>query len=178
MIRSSQSAAKKHTQNENRVVIGKLGAPHGVRGELRVIPLTDFPERFLELEHVYVGDELMDVEDAWYHKQFVIIKFQQVPHREAAAELTGKLLYVDRAEAMPLEEGEYYTFDIIGLEVFDMEGNSLGHVTEVLKTGSNDVYVASKKGEAKQLMIPALKTVVKEINLPDGKMVVDLPEEA
>ncbi len=77
-----------------------------------------------------------------------------------------------------MEEGEYYTFDIIGLEVFDLEGNSLGHVTEVLKTGSNDVYVASKKGQAQQILIPALKAVVKEINLPEGKMVVDLPEEA
>ena len=79
---------------------------------------------------------------------------------------------------MPLEEGEYYTFDIIGLEVFDTEGNSLGHVTDVLRTGSNDVYVTSKKGEAKQLLIPALKTVVQEINVPEGKMVVDMPEEA
>lgn len=161
-----------------RIVIGKAGAPHGVRGELRVLPLTDFPERFQQLRRVYVGDELMDVEDCWYHKQFVIMKLKQCPHREAAAELTGSLLYVDRADAMPLAEGEYYTFDIIGLEAFDPEGISLGFVTEVLKTGSNDVYVVSKKGEAKQLLVPALKAVVKEINLPEGKMIVDLPEEA
>ena len=92
--------------------------------------------------------------------------------------MTGELLYIDKKDAMPLEEGEYYTFDIIGLEVFDMEGQSLGFVTEVLKTGSNDVYVTSKKGEAKQLLIPALKAVVKEINIPEGRMVVDMPEEA
>ena len=81
---------------------------------------------------------------------------------------------IDKKDAVPLEEGEYYTFDIIGLEVFDLEKNSLGHVTEVLKTGSNDVYVTSKKGEAKQLMIPALKAVVKEINVPEGYMVIDI----
>ena len=81
---------------------------------------------------------------------------------------------IDKKDAVPLEEGEYYTFDIIGLEVFDLENNSLGHVTEVLKTGSNDVYVTSKKGEAKQLMIPALKAVVKEINVPEGRMVIDI----
>ncbi len=177
MIRSSQSAAKKE-KSHNRIVIGKIGAPHGIRGEMRVIPLTDFPERFQELEQVYVGEDLMQVEACWYHKQFVIMKLKECPHREAAAELTGQLLYVDKSQAMPLEEGEYYTFDIIGLEVFDLEGNSLGHVTEVLKTGANDVYVASKKGQAKQILIPALKAVVKEINLPEGKMVVDLPEEA
>ena len=93
------------------------------------------------------------------------------------AQLTGSLLYVDKKDAMPLEDGEYYTFDIIGLEVFDMDGVSQGFVTDVLKTGANDVYVASKKGEAKQLMIPALKAVVKEINIKEGRMVVDMPEE-
>ena len=106
MIRSSQSAAKK-AKNKDRIVIGKIGAPHGVRGEMRVIPLTDFPERFQELEQVYVGEDLMQVEDCWYHKQFVIMKLKECPHREAAAELTGQLLYVDKSQAMPLEEGEY-----------------------------------------------------------------------
>lgn len=172
MTSSSPSAADK------RIVIGKAGAPHGIRGELRVIPLTDFSERFEELKQVYIGEDLLQVTDVKYHKQFVILRLKEIGSREAAARYTGSLLYVDRKDAMPLEEGEYYTFDIIGLQVFDMEGSSLGFVTEVLKTGSNDVYVASKKGEAKQLMIPALKTVVKEISLTDGKMVVDMPEEA
>lgn len=172
MMSSSPSAA------DNRIVIGKAGAPHGIRGELRVIPLTDFSERFEELKQVYIGNELLEVVDAKYHKQFVILKLKGCSSRDDAARYTGDLLYVDRKDAMPLEEGEYYTFDIIGLEVFNLEGVSQGFVTEVLKTGSNDVYVASKKGEAKQLMIPALKTVVKEIDLEQGRMVVDMPEEA
>ncbi|MCR5175770.1 MAG: ribosome maturation factor RimM [Anaerovibrio sp.] len=171
MMSSSPSAA------DNKIVIGKAGAPHGIRGELRVIPLTDFPERFEELKQVYVGNQLLDVADVKYHKQFVILRFAQYTNRESVALLTGQLLYVDKKDAMPLEEGEYYTFDIIGLEVFDLEGTSLGFVTEVLKTGSNDVYVTSRKGEAKQLMIPALKAVVKEINIQEGRMVVDMPEE-
>ncbi len=172
MTSSSPSAA------DSRIVIGKAGAPHGIRGELRVIPLTDFPERFEELKQVYIGDELLDVADVKYHKQFVILKLKQYTVREEVAKLTGQLLYVDKKDAMPLEEGEYYTFDIIGLEVLDMAGESLGFVTEVLKTGSNDVYVASQKGEAKQILIPALKAVVKEINIQEGRMVVDMPEEA
>lgn len=174
MIRSSQSEAKKQ---DNRIVIGKVGSPHGIRGEMRVIPLTDFPDRFEELKTVYAGDELLDIRSVKYHKQFVILKFGQYNVREEAAKLTGQLLYIDKKDAMPLPEGEYYTFDIIGLEVFDLEGESLGFVTDVLKTGSNDVYVASRKGEAKQLMIPALKAVVKEINIQEGRMTVDMPEE-
>ncbi|MBP3232407.1 MAG: 16S rRNA processing protein RimM [Anaerovibrio sp.] len=171
MTSSSPSAA------DNRIVIGKLGAPHGIRGELRVIPLTDFPERFENLKQVYVEDALLDIESVKYHKQFVIIKFKQCPVREEAASLTGRLIYIDKKDAAPLEEGEYYTFDIIGLEVFDVDGNTLGNVTEVLKTGSNDVYVVSQKGQAKQLLVPALKAVVREIDIEKGRMVVDMPEE-
>ena len=172
MIKSSPSVAK------DKIVIGKVGAPHGIHGEVRILPLTDFPERFDTLEQVYVGDQLLDIQNIKYHKQFVIASFQKYPTREDVATLTGEMLYVDKKDAMPLSDGEYYTFDIIGLEVFNLEGETLGYVTEVLKTGSNDVYVCSQKGEAKQLLIPALKTVVKEIDLSANKMVVDLPEEA
>lgn len=175
MLRSAIN--NKSKKNENRIVIGKAGAPQGIHGDIRVIPLTDFPERFEELDYVYADDERLDIISVKYHKQFVLLRFKQYDVRETVAALTGKLLMIDKKDAMPLDEGEYYTFDIIGLEVFDLENNSLGHITEVLKTGSNDVYVASKKGEAKQLMIPALKAVVKEINIAEGKMVVDMPEE-
>ena len=171
MIKLSQSAAK------NRIIIGKAGAPQGIAGDLRVLPLTDFPERFAAMQEVYVGDELLHIEQVKYHKQFVLLKLREYPTREDVMRLTGRLLSVDRSEAVPLAEGEYYTFDIIGLEVFDEQGLSLGTITDVLKTGSNDVYVASKKGEAKQVLIPALKTVVKEINLAEGRMFVELPEE-
>lgn len=179
MIRSSQSAARQPSGGAPaRIVIGRAGAPHGVRGELRVLPLTDFPERFRQLRRVYAGGELMEVESCRYQGQLVIVKLKQCHDREEAAALTGRLLYVDRADAMPLEEGEYYTFDIIGLEVFDISGGSLGFVTEVLKTGSNDVYVVSGTGGTGQIMVPALKAVVREINVAEGRMVVNLPEEA
>ena len=94
-----------------------------------------------------------------------------------ASALTGRLLTVDRAEAVPLREGEYYTFDIIGLRVEDEEGNLLGEITDVLQTGSNDVYVVEVPGQAKQLLVPALKSVVRQISLGEGKMVVHLMEE-
>ena len=90
--------------------------------------------------------------------------------------LTGKLLTVDRSEAAPLQEGEYYTFDIIGLTVYDMDGKELGKVENVLRTGSNDVYQA-RRTDGGELLIPALKAVVKEIDVPGSRMVVDMPEE-
>ena len=171
MTKSSPSAA------EQRIVIGKAGAPHGIAGELRIVPLTDFPERFQSMKQVYVGDELLDIVSVRYHQRFVIMRFAQYPTREAAARLTCRLLRVERAQAAPVAEGEYYTFDIIGLSVFDPEGQALGTITNVLKTGSNDVYVASPEDGGQQLLIPALRKVVKEIDLAAGRMVVDMPEE-
>lgn len=174
MTRLSPSAAKK--QPKNRITIGKVGGAHGINGEMRIIPLTDFVERFADMHEVMVGDELLHIESVKYHKQFVLMKFREYPVREDAMRLTNRLLTVDRSEAAPLNEGEYYTFDIIGLKVFDIEGSELGTVENVLRTGSNDVYQA-RKADGGELLIPALKAVVKEINIADGKMVVDMPEE-
>ncbi len=171
MTRSSPSAA------DGRVVIGRVGAPHGIRGELRVFPLTDFPDRFQGMERVYAGEELLDIAGVRYQNEKILLRFAGFENREKAAALTGRFLSVDRADAVPLEEGEYYTFDIIGLDVFEEDGQALGTVTEVLQTGSNDVYVVSKKGQAAQVLVPALKSVVREIDLKGGRMVVCLPEE-
>ena len=188
MIKSSPSGAKgakggnRHLPPKGRITIGRVGAPQGIHGELRVIPLTDFPERFeglkekgLKEKEIMVGDELLHVESVRYHKQFVLMKFREYAVREDARALTGRLLTVAREDAAPLGPGEFYTFDIIGLHVFDMEGAELGVVENVLRTGSNDVYQARGK-DGKELLIPALKAVVKEIDVKGGRMTVELPE--
>lgn len=161
---------------DGRVVIGKAGAPHGLRGEVRVIPLTDFPERFESLREVFIGERVFHVEHVHYHRQFVLLTLAECTSREAAAKLTGELLRVAREDAAPLAEGEFYTFDIIGLAVLDMAGERLGEVTNVLKTGSNDVYVV-KNPDGSELLVPALKNVVREIDIAGGFLRVDLQEE-
>ena len=158
------------------MTIGKVGAVHGIHGELRIIPLTDFIERFETMTEVMVGDELLHIESCRYHKQDVLMKFREYPVREDAMRLTGRLLTVDRSEAAPLDDGEFYTFDIIGLTVYDVEGTELGTVENVLRTGSNDVY-QTRLTTGGELLIPALKAVVKEIDIKGGRMVVDMPEE-
>ena len=172
MIRSLPSEAK----SKDRITIGKVGAAHGIKGEMRIIPLTDFTERFSTMKEVMVGNELLHIESCKYHKQYVLLKFREYPQREQAEALTGKMLTVDRQEAAPLAEGEFYTFDIIGLTVYDMDGKELGKVENVLRTGSNDVYQA-RRTDGGELLIPALKAVVKEIDVPGGRMVVEMPEE-
>ena len=158
-----------------KVVIGKISAPHGVRGEVRIVPLTDFPERFENLKTVFLEDDSkMELESVKFSNKFIIAKFKNINSRNDIEIFNGKLLMLNRSDIPSLPEGEYYNFDIIGLEVIDDKGSKLGKITEVLKTGSNDVYVVEGK---KQILVPALKKVVKEINLTDGLMKVELLEE-
>lgn len=158
-----------------KVVIGKISAPHGVRGEVRIVPLTDFPERFENLKTVFLEDDSkMELESVKFSNKFIIAKFKNINSRNDIEIFNGKLLMLNRSDIPSLPEGEYYNFDIIGLEVIDDKGSKLGKITEVLKTGSNDVYVVEGK---KQILVPALKKVVKEINLTDGFIKVELLEE-
>ena len=158
-----------------RIVIGRVGAAHGIRGELRIIPLTDFPERFAALREVMVGDELLHIESVKPQGKNFLMRFREYAVREDAQRLTGRLLTVARAEAAPLDDGEYYVFDIVGLTVYDEEDNELGTVENVLRTGSNDVY-AVRSEDGREILIPALRTVVRTIDVPSGRMTVRFPQ--
>ena len=161
--------------SNERIVIGRVGAAHGIRGELRIIPLTDFPERFAALREVMVGDELLHIESIKPQGKNFLMRFREYTVREDAQKLTGRLLTVARAEAAPLDEGEYYVFDIVGLTVYDEENNELGTVENVLRTGSNDVY-AVRSEDGREILIPALRKVVRTIDVPNGRMTVRLSE--
>jgi len=170
MTQSSQSAAK------NNIVIGKIGAPHGVHGELKVVPITDYPERFKGMKKVFVDGDAMDIKSVRYQNDRILMTFSGYDSREKAATLTGRILSVERTDAVPLEEDEYYTFDILGLTVETEDGKILGNVTDVLQPGSNDVYVVESPESDEPILIPALKSVVKKISVADGKMIVKLQE--
>lgn len=161
----------------DRVTIGKVVAPHGVRGDVRIAVLSDFPERFLELDKVYLADgRKLNVESARFHKQIVLLKFKGLDTMDDVEPLRGQYIQVNREDAVVLPEGHYYFFDIIGLEVYTVEGDKLGTITDILQTGSNDVYVTENK-EKKPILIPALKEVVKVIDIQGKKMIVKLQEE-
>ena len=159
MTKSLQSAAE--------IIVGKVGAARGLDGTLKIIPLTDFEGRFDALEKISVGGKIFRVEEVKHISGQIFMKFAGVDSREAAKALTNKFLTVDRADAAPLADGEFYTFDIIGCEVFDDE-KKIGAVTNVLKTGSNDVFEVDGK-----ILIPALKSVVRSIDIAAKKILVD-----
>ena len=160
---------------DGRIVIGRVGAAHGIQGDLRIIPLTDFPERFAALREIMVGDELLHVERVKPQGKNVLMRFREYAVREEAQKLTGRLLTVARADASPLDEGEYYVFDIVGLTVYDEADNELGTVENVIRTGSNDVY-AVRAEDGREILVPALRTAVLAIDVAGGRMTVRLPE--
>jgi 16S rRNA processing protein RimM len=163
---------------EEYITIGKILKTQGKAGAVRVLPLTEYPERFKAKSKVNVSLKgsrvVMNIEESFPHQKYVIIKFKEIPDMNAAEEIKGGILEISRAELFPLPEHTYYIFDIIGLTVSDKNRGRLGTITEVIQTGANDVYVVETG--ARPVLIPALKHVVKEIDLPGRHMVVDLPE--
>ncbi len=153
------------------VSIGRILAPVGVRGEIKVRPLTDFPERFDPGALVWLDGYAIAVRSSRWQGRLVYLKLEGVDDRTAAEALRGKELQMP--EAAPLEEdGVFYQHDIIGLSVHDLTGKILGEVSEILATGANDVYVV--RGELGELLLPAVEDVVKEIDSAGGRMIVDL----
>lgn len=157
---------------EPEVVIGVVVAPFGIKGEVKVRMDTDFPERFEGLEEVWLksrtGDgRLVQVESVRFHQNAPLVKFKGCDDRNRAEELRGAELRISEDELMELESDQFYLHDIIGLDVYTTGGEHLGRVTEVLQGPANDVYVTPRA------MIPALKQIVREINLEEGKMIIE-----
>ncbi|VAW43634.1 16S rRNA processing protein RimM, partial [hydrothermal vent metagenome] len=131
-MKQNNQELKQAASDNDFIVIGQITKPHGIRGELRVKPHTDEPQRFTWLEQVYVGKknpQPMAVEKARVHQQKVLLKLTAVTDRTQAEALRGEWLQVPEAEALPLAEGEYYLFQLTGLAVLTVEGELLGTLT-------------------------------------------------
>jgi len=160
---------------ENLIDVGQIVNTHGLRGEIKVTPRTDYVEFFEEIDGVYTQDGTWyEIKSVKYHKGSAILKLDGINSIEEADKMRQKVLYVEKSLFDSLPEGTYLVADIIGLEVKD-ENFSYGHITDVFQTGSNDVYTVEKKG-SEPIYLPALKTVIKEVNLADGYMLVEIPE--
>jgi 16S rRNA processing protein RimM len=144
-----------------------------VRGEVKVEPLSDFPQRFEAGSRLWLDGVAFDVERGRVQGRIVVIKLQGIDTREQAEALRGKTLMAP--EAIPIAEPDvYYLHDIIGARVEDASGQALGELAEVLSTGSNDVYVV--RGPRGELLLPALDDVVLEVDVKARKIRVDVPE--
>ena len=149
--------------------VGQIVNTHGVKGEVKVFPLTDDPMRFKKLKKVIIDNKEVQILSYKFQKDRVILKLEGVDTMDDAIRLKGKYLKVSREDAVKLPKDTYFIADLIGCSVFDTNETPLGEVYDVIKTGSNDVYWV--KG-IKELLIPVLKEIVLDINVEDKKIVI------
>jgi 16S rRNA processing protein RimM len=162
----------------NRVTIGQIIRVRGLKGEMVVLPLTDDPGRYRELEEVTVAKEggsgKFTVESAREFKGRVLLRLKDVDSPEEARKLLGGFVEIDKSLLVKLPAGSYFVFDIVGLEVVTTEGRRMGKVKEVISLPGNDVYVVENEGM--QYDIPAVKEIVKKVDLKEGRMIIRPPE--
>ncbi len=162
---------------EQLLRVGVITTTHGVRGEVKVFPTTDDPQRFKKLKKVILdtGKEQMDLEvqSVKFFKNLVIMKFKEFDNINDVEKYKNADLLVTRDHAVKLEPGEYFIADLIGLQGVSDDGEDLGELTDVIQTGANDVYVFTKAG-AKDLLVPKIPVCVKEIDLEKGTVLIHL----
>ena len=162
---------------QKRLEVGQIVNTFGIKGEVKVTPFTDDINRFDQLEKVYVKtrkeDKLYKVEGVRYHKNMVLLKLEGIENPEQAELLKNAYLEIDREDAIPLKEGQYFIVDLIGLDFYTDEGNILGKVDDIYNTGANDIYVV-KDELGKQILLPGIKDVIKEVDLDNEKIIVHL----
>ena len=162
---------------EQLLQVGVISSTHGIRGEVKVFPTTDDPDRFRKLKQVILdtGREQKDleIEGVKFFKQFVILKFKGIDNINDIEKYKGKSLYVTREHAVKLKKDEYFIADLIGLTVVTDDGSVLGTLTDVITTGANDVY-AVKMESGKELLIPAIHDCILQVNDDERKMTVHL----
>jgi 16S rRNA processing protein RimM len=161
------------------ITIGKIAGTHGNRGMLKIMPITDWPDRFLEMKAITLEkdgrQQVYNITEAVPYRSFIMVRLAEVPDMTAAEKLKGSLVKAARDELMDLPAGSFYIFDIVGLKVYTAGGKHVGEIEDVIQTGANDVYVV-KRAEGPPVLVPALKSVVREIDLTEGRMVVDYPD--
>ena len=161
---------------EQLLQVGVISSTHGIRGEVKVFPTTDDPDRFRKLKQVILdtGREQKDleIEGVKFFKQFVILKFKGIDNINDIEKYKGKSLYVTREHAVKLKKDEYFIADLIGLSVIrEDNGEVLGELTDVLQTGANDVYEV-KMEDGKEVLLPAIRECIKKVDLEKGEITV------
>jgi 16S rRNA processing protein RimM len=164
-------------QMDNLLRVGVISSTHGVRGEVKVYPTTDDVNRFKSLKNVILdtGREHMDLEiqGVKFFKNMVILKFKGYDSIDDIEKYKGKDLLITRDQAVELGPDENFIFDLIGLRVVTEDGQEFGTLTDVIKTGANDVYEV-KTAEGKEVLLPAIKECVLNVDLTEGTVTVHI----
>ena len=162
---------------EDFLKVGVITTTHGVRGEVKVYPTTDEPERFLELDHVLLdtGKEFRDLEikNVRFFKNLVILKFKGIDNINDIEKYKGHDLWIPREEGQELDDDEYYIADLLGLHVILDDGTEFGTLKNVMETGANDVYIIDTNAHG-EVLIPAIRECIQDIDLEKNTMTIHL----
>ncbi|HEY9575842.1 MAG TPA: ribosome maturation factor RimM [Lachnospiraceae bacterium] len=157
--------------------IGVISNTHGLKGEVKVFPTTDDVTRFEVIEKMYIdakeGEILVHPVSARYFKQFVIVKFKEMSNINEIEKYKGCDLLIDREDAIPLNEGEYYLADLYNLKVILEDGSDFGELTDIMRTGANDVYVVTREN-GEEVLLPAIPDCILDVNLEKKVMTIHL----
>ena len=161
------------------LLIGRIAGAHGVKGALKILSFAESPSDFesgslIHLRGNQGGEKAYTIQWAKPHGRGVLLSLAGIDNRSKAKSLIGAELFIEKKSLPALEEGTHYWFDIIGLSVFTLNNEYIGQVTSIIPTGSNDVYVVQDMD--KEILVPALESVVTDIDLENKRMTVDLPE--
>lgn len=164
------------------LILGQILRPHGIQGELRMLMLTDYPERITELEQIYLGEgpdapkiQAYTVEHMRLHQGYGLLKLEGVHSRTQAESFRQLQVMVAIEDAVPLEEGEFYLYQLIGVTVKTEAEQVLGVIKDVLETGANDVYIIDSPDYG-ELLIPATDETILNTDIEASLMIVRLPE--
>lgn len=162
---------------ENFLEIGQIVNSYGLKGQMKIVPFTDDITRYSDLKTIYIeiNKQLKEykIEQVKYHKNNVLIKLEGIDDINDTEQFKNCFVKVDRRNAVKLPKDTYFIVDLIGLEVFTEENVLLGKIVDVFPTGSNDVYVV-KDELGKQILLPAISEVIKNVDIPNKKMIVNL----
>jgi 16S rRNA processing protein RimM len=158
------------------ILIGKIRKPHGVDGELLIDAYSESPERFKAGKQIFIGEdhELHVIKTRRMMDKAMLITFKDVDDVNLAGQYRNKYIYTIKEYLPSLPDGEYYHFDLVGLNVYDQMGVYMGKLKEVLETGANDVYVVENEA-GEEILLPAIASVIIAVSLSEHKMIVDPP---
>ncbi len=157
---------------ENLLEIGQIVNTHGLRGDIKVMPWCDDPEIFHELAYVLIDGEEYEIQKSSLHKNAVLLKLKGIDHINDAENYRNKVLTIPREELGELPEGTYYICDLLGCSVETVDGRNLGKICDIIKTGSNDVYVVEDITK-KQVLIPVIDEVIKSVSIDERRIVIE-----
>jgi len=157
------------------IAVGEIVGVFGIRGEVKVLPLTDFPDRFAQTPTLYLGNAHTPypVKSARQHQRVVLLALDGIDTVDAAERLRGMTLWIPEAERMPLEDDQFYLHDVVGLRVVHVNGQPLGEVVNFISGGGNDLFVVRVTPSGREVLLPAVREFVRELDLAGGVLRVD-----